>query len=206
MSAASADARMATELAVARALAEAPTLRLAIPRIIEAICQPCDWEVGARQQERSMGIDGLDETTPEAKRGRLDGGFLGVLSALALVADVAGALGSGGLMLRACERAPRLLQILLLLWVLSPFAFLLWTNIVSKRWSIVTRTTLRCVTLFVGLGALAVYSELVVLRPSGSPNAFLFVAVPPASWMFVIIVVAMAALVSGRLSRRGVET
>jgi cytochrome c-type biogenesis protein CcmH/NrfF len=50
---------------------------------------------------------------------------------------------------------------------------------------------------------LAIYGELVVLKPPGSPNAFLFVAVPPASWVFMTIVVLMAAFISGRLSRRG---
>lgn len=74
---------------------------------------------------------------------------------------------------------------------------------VSKRWSAVTRATLFCVTLVVTLGSLAIYGELVALKPPGSANAFLWVAVPPASWVFMAIVVPMAALISGRLSRRG---
>jgi hypothetical protein len=107
------------------------------------------------------------------------------------------------LMLRAGQRTPRLLLVLFTIWVLSPFAALLWANIVSKRWSVLTRATLYCATLVITLGSLAIYSELVVVRPRGSANAFLFVAVPPASWVFMTIVVALAALVSHRRSRQG---
>jgi len=150
-----------------------------------------------------MSIDGPGEITSKASRGRPDGGFLGLLRAVALLAVVAGAGGSVGLMLRAGQRTPRLLLVLFTIWVLSPFVALLWAYMVSKRWSLVTRATLYCVTLVVTLGSLAIYGELVVLRPPGSPNAFLFVVVPPASWVFMTIVVPMAALISRRLSRRG---
>ena len=125
------------------------------------------------------------------------------LRAVALIAGVAGATGSLGFMLRAGQRTPRLLLLLFTIWVLSPFVALVWANMVSKRWSVVTRATLYCVTLVVTLGSLAIYGELVVLRPPGSANAFLFVVVPPASWVFMAIVVPMAALISGKLSRRG---
>ena len=97
---------------------------------------------------------------------------------------------------------PRLTNSRMVSRVISPFVALLSANIVSKCWSAVTRTALYCVTLVVTLGSLATYGELVVIRPPGSANAFLFVAVPPASWVFMTIVVPMAALVSRRLSRR----
>lgn len=152
-----------------------------------------------------MSMNGHGEMTSRASRGRPKGGLLGLLRAVALIAVVAGAAGSVGLMLRAGQRTPRLLLVIFTLWVLSPFVALLWANMVSKHWSAVTRATLYCVTLVVTLGSLAIYGELVVLKPSGSPNAFLFVVVPPASWVFVTVVVPMAALLSGRLSRRGAE-
>jgi len=147
--------------------------------------------------------DGTNEITPEASRGRPTDGLLRLLRAGSLAAVVAGAVGSFGFMLRAGQRSPRLLLFLFTLWVLSPFAALLWANMVSKRWSVVTRATLYGVTFVVTLGSLAVYGEILVLRPPGSANAFLFVAVPPASWVFMTIVVPMAAFISGRLSRRG---
>ncbi len=129
-------------------------------------------------------------------------GFLGRLRAVALIAVVAGAVGSLGFMLRAGRSTPRFLLALFVVWVLSPFVALAWANQVSKRWSVLTQTTLYGVTLFLTLGSLAIYGEL-VQRPAGSPNAFVFVAVPPASWLLMAIAVPMAALISRRLSRRG---
>ena len=41
------DARLATQHAVTRVLAEAPTLASATPRILQAICESLDWSVGA---------------------------------------------------------------------------------------------------------------------------------------------------------------
>lgn len=149
-----------------------------------------------------MSINDPNQITSTGSQGRPEGGLLGLLRTVALIAVVAGGVGSLGLMLRAGQRTPRLLLALFIIWVFSPFMALLWANIVSKRWSVITRATLYCVTLVVTLGSLAIYGELVVLRPPGSANAFLFVAVPPASWVFMTIVVPMAALISGRLSHR----
>ena len=151
-----------------------------------------------------MNIDnGPNEITSEASQGKPDSGFLRVLRAVSLVMVVAGAVGSLGLMFRAGQRTPRLLLVLFTIWVLSPFAALLWAHIVSRRWSVVTRATLYCVTLVITLGSLAIYGELIDLKPSGSANAFLFVAVPPISWVFMAILIPLAAFISGRLSRRG---
>ena len=141
--------------------------------------------------------------TAKASLGRPDGGTLGVLRAVALIAVVGGAVGSVGLMLRAGQRSPLLLLVLFTIWVLSPFVALLWANMVSKLWSVVTRVTLYCVTLVITLGSLAIYGELVDLRPPGSANAFLFVAVPPITLLLITIVVPMAAFMSGRSSRQG---
>lgn len=88
-----------------------------------------------------------------------------------------------------------IILILFTVWVLSPFVALLWANTVSKHWSVVTRAMLYCVTLIVTLGSLAIYGELVDLSPPGSANAFLFVAVPPVSLLFITIVVPMAAFI-----------
>lgn len=67
----------------------------------------------------------------------------------------------------------------------------------SKHWSLVIRVTLYCVTLIVALVSLAVYSGLVVVKPAGSANAFLFVVVPLVSWIFIMVVVGLATLISG---------
>lgn len=133
---------------------------------------------------------------------RMPNGFLSVLRTIALITVVVGAIGSLGLMFRAGQHTPRFLLVLFTLWVLSPFVALFWANIVSKRWFVVTRVTLYCVTFLVTLGSLVIYSKLVDIRPAGSANAFLFVIVPPASWVFIAIVVSIAALISRRLTRQ----
>lgn len=134
--------------------------------------------------------------------GRPDGAFLGLLRAVARIAVVVGAVGSVGFMLRAGRRTPHFLLVLFVIWVLSPFVALAWANLVAKRWSVPTRATLYGVTLLIALGSLAIYGG-VVSPPAGSPGAFVFVAVPPGSWLLMTIVVPIAAWISRRLSRRG---
>src|SRR5260370_38079839 len=110
----------------------------------------------------------------KASRKRPDGGFLRPLCTVALLAVVAGAVGSVGLLLRAGRRTPRLLLVLFVLWALSPFVALAWANMTSKRWSATARATLYCVTLVVTLGSLAIYGP-VVLPPPRPPRAFVSV-------------------------------
>jgi hypothetical protein len=136
-------------------------------------------------------------------RGRPEGGFLGPLRAVAMIAVVAGAGGSVGLMLRAGHRnASRILLVLFGIWVLSPFMALVLANVVSKRWSVLTRATLYSVMLVLTLGSLAAYGDVALGPPRAKP-AFVFLVVPLASWLLIAIVVPIAALISGRLSRQG---
>ena len=142
------------------------------------------------------------ELTPEASRGKPDGRFPGVLRAVALTATVAGAVGSVGLMLWVGHRNPsRVLLGLFVIWDLSPFVALLLADMVSKRWSVITRATLHIVMLVVALSSLALYGD-VVLRPRPQP-AFMFLVVPLGSWLLVTIVIPIAALISGKLTRPG---
>ena len=147
-----------------------------------------------------MRANGPGEMTSKAGGGSPDG-FLGLLRAVALSAVLAGTGGSVGLMLRAGRSAPRLLLVLFTLWVLSPFVVLAWANMVSKRWSVITRATLYCLTLVLTLGSLGIYLDR-VLRPPRSTPAFVFVIVPPVSWLLMTIVLAIAALISRRRSHR----
>jgi hypothetical protein len=127
-----------------------------------------------------------------------------LLRAVALIGVVAGAVGSVGLMLRAGHRNPsRLLLALFAIWVLSPFVALVLANVVSKRWSVLTRATLHSVTLVLTLVSLALYGD-VVLRPPKSTPAFVFLVVPLGSWLLATIAVSVAAFISRGLSRRGV--
>ena len=149
-----------------------------------------------------MSINGRGEMISRVSRRRPDGGFLGLLRAAALIAVLVGAGGSVGLMLRAGQRTPRLLLVLFVMWVLSPFMALALADVASKRWSILTRATLYSVMLVITLGSLAIYGDDAFGHRTAHA-AFVYVAVPPASWLLIAIVVPIAALISGRLSRRG---
>src|SRR5262249_22133120 len=113
----------------------------------------------------------------------------------------AGALGAVGLTLRAGRTAPRFLLVLFVIWVLSPFVALTWAALTSKRWSVLTRAVVYCLTLVIALGSLAMYGG-VVPPPAGSPPGFVYVVVPLISWLLIAVIVPVAALISSRLSRR----
>lgn len=149
-----------------------------------------------------MRTNGPDEMIAKASRRGSGGGFLGLLRAVAITAVAAGALGSVGLTLRAGRGAPRLLLVLFVIWVLSPFVALAWANTVSRRWPGLSRAALYCVTLVITLSSLAVYGG-VVSPPAGSPRAFVFIVVPLGSWLLTAIVVPVATFISRRLSHRG---
>jgi hypothetical protein len=147
-----------------------------------------------RKQRDDLNVDDVSGGTTE---GRLFG-----LRTAALIAVLAGAVGSVGLLLRATNRNPsQLLVVVMAIWVVSPFVALLWASIVSKRWSVLTRVTLFGVMLVVPLSSLAVYVADAIW-PRTSPGPFVFIPVPPASWLFSALVVLAAALISGRRSRR----
>jgi len=149
-----------------------------------------------------MSLNGRGESTSEVSRERPERGFLGLLRAAALIAVLAGAAGSFGLMLHAGRRNDsRILLVLFTIWVLSPFVALVLADVVSKRWSVLTRATLHSVMLVLTLASLAIYGDVALGPPRAKP-AFVFVVVPPASWLLIAIAVPIAALISGRLSRR----
>jgi len=128
-------------------------------------------------------------------------GFLGLLRAAGLIAVAAGAVGSAGLTLYAGRHNPsRILIALFVLWVLSPFMALVLANVVSKRWTVPTRAALYMVMLVLTPGSLAVYGD-VALGPPRAQTAFAFLVVPLVSWLLIAIVVAAAALISGRRTR-----
>src|ERR1700757_3470784 len=87
--------------------------------------------------------------------------FLGLLRAVAMIAVVAGAGGSIGLMLRVGRRNDsRILLALFGIWVLSPFLALVFANVVSMRWPGPTRMTLYIVMLVLTLASLAIYGDV----------------------------------------------
>jgi ACR3 family arsenite efflux pump ArsB len=78
----------------------------------------------------------------------------------------------------------RVLLSLFALWVLSPFLAL----IAAIFWS-PTRPTLFWVTLIVTLSTLAIYGYI-ALGPPRPKTAFVFVVVPPATWILIAILQA----------------
>jgi hypothetical protein len=143
-----------------------------------------------------MSINGPDEPTSNASQRRPDGGFLSFLRALAMIAAVAGAVGSVGLMLWVGHRNPsRLLLALFVIWDVAPFIALAGANTVSKRWPVLTQATLFSVTLVISVASLAIYGNVAFGPPRSTP-AFMFLVVPPASWVMMTIAVSIAALIS----------
>jgi hypothetical protein len=124
------------------------------------------------------------------------------LRTAALIAVVAGSVGSIAFLFRARQHPPRFLMVLFVIWVLAPFSALLVANALSDRWSVRTRTTLYWVMLVVPLGSLAVYGADALMPRTAQP-AFVYVLVPPASALLCAMVVATAAVMSSRRSRRG---
>ena len=150
-----------------------------------------------------MSINGRGEMTSKVSRGRPEGGFLGLLRRTALVAVLAGAVGSFGLMLHAGRHQRSLILIgLFTVWEISPFVALVCAHVVSKHWSVLTRATLYSVMLVLTLGSLAIYGDVALGPPRPKP-AFVFLVVPLASWLLIAVVLPIAALISGRLSCRG---
>jgi hypothetical protein len=141
--------------------------------------------------------------TTEVNRGSPESGFLGLLRAAARIAVLAGAVGSVGLTLHAGRHNnSRVLLVLFTLWVLSPFMALVLADVVSKRWPILILATLYSVMLVLTLVSLALYGD-VALGPTRAKTAFVFVVVPPASWLVTAIALSLAALISRRRSRCG---
>jgi hypothetical protein len=116
-----------------------------------------------------------------------------------MIAALVGAGGSIGLMLRVGHRNNSgVLLILFGIWVLSPFVALVLAGSISKRWPVLTRTTLYCMMLVLALGSLAVYGDVAFGPPRAKP-AFVFLVLPLASWLLIAIGAPIAARMSTRL-------
>ena len=116
------------------------------------------------------------------------------------IALVIGAVGSVGLVLHACARigSPPLLLVLFGLWVLSPFVALAAIYVRSAVWSPAMQRALFSSILIVTLATLVIYAPAALGQ--AKPRAPVFVLVPPASLLFITIVLASAWFVSAKRS------
>ncbi|HEY1985668.1 MAG TPA: hypothetical protein VGG85_09680 [Terracidiphilus sp.] len=127
------------------------------------------------------------------ERGRLD-----LLGKVALGALAVGALGSVAFTLRAGHRNKSLLLIaLFVVWVLSPFVALVWSQTISRRWVHALRVWLICLTMAVALGSLAIYGRI-TLGPPRPQAAAPFLFVPAISWVFIGITLMWARRPAGQ--------
>ncbi|HWC64447.1 MAG TPA: hypothetical protein VG777_00075 [Thermoanaerobaculia bacterium] len=121
----------------------------------------------------------------------------GSLRTAALAAATLGAAGSVALMLRAGRGNPsRVLILMFVVWVLSPFVLCVAADLLGKRWPASARMALHAATIVVALVTLAVYGG-VVLGPPRPKIARFFLLVPPASVLFAAIVVGAAGGLRG---------
>jgi len=113
---------------------------------------------------------------------------------VSLIAVLAGAAISAGLMFYACRRNnSRILVVLFTIWVIAPFAALVLAQVNSKRWPVPIRVVFDRLMLALTLGSLAVYGAN-ALSPLSTKGAFVFVVVPAASWVLIAVVASAAAL------------
>ena len=123
-----------------------------------------------------------------------------MLRTVALIAAAIGGAGSVNFLLQAGRRNSSLILLVALfsIWVASPFVMLGLGILKSERFTERVRSTLYVLTIVLALASLAIYSRLIDVKPAGSPNTFLFVAVPPTSWVIIMIVMSIVALRSRR--------
>jgi hypothetical protein len=112
-----------------------------------------------------------------------------------------GAIGSIGFLWHAGQRTPPLVLTLMTLWVLAPFIGLFAACIAAKRWPQSLRRTVHVAAVAIALGSLVTYGTP-ALKPHDRPAAFLFVAVPFASWLLGITAIALGALISSSMKSR----
>lgn len=115
----------------------------------------------------------------------------------AFVALVGGAAGSVSLLLHAKQHPPPFLVVLFIIWVLSPFAALGIAHRVSKRWAPGTQKALYFVTLLIAVSSILIYGDDAVSHRTAHP-AFVYVAVPPASWVVSAVAIGLGAWMAKR--------
>jgi len=117
-----------------------------------------------------------------------------------LIAILAGAAGSLGLLFHASHSRPPLLMMIFVIWVAAPFVGLLLADARSSRGPILVQATLYSMMLIVGIGSLIIYGQDAIW-PRREQAAFVYVIVPPVSCLSIAAALAIAAFASIRRRR-----
>jgi len=121
----------------------------------------------------------------------------GPLRAAARIAVPLGAIASLALMFYAQRRQSSwFLRVLFTVWVASPFVILWWGGGASKRLPEPVRTAINAVGLLIVAVSLVLYGNN-ILNPPRAQAAFVFVVLPPASWLLIALA-AIAAFINNR--------
>lgn len=115
------------------------------------------------------------------------------LRTAALIANVGGAIGAIGFWIHATQHPPLLIIVLFVVWVLSPFALLGVAHARARGWTVEMQKALYYAALFVALGTLAIYTDD-ALHHRAAHRAFVYVLVPPVSWVVTVAAVSIGAL------------
>lgn len=144
-----------------------------------------------------MSSDAFDDKSSETSDNRTRNVFLARLKAAAPIVIIAGAVGSLGLLILAGRQTPPTLLLLLATWVLSPFIGLILSHLSSNRWPVPARATVHLLTTALAIVSLVFYGIVAFGPPSGR-TATPFMVLPLVSWMLILFVVPLTALMTGK--------
>ena len=120
------------------------------------------------------------------------------LHAVAQIAAVVGAIGGVALTLYAGRgNGLPFLMVLMAGWVFAPFFGYALATRLTGRWPASTQTALDVLMLLIAVVALAIYIHDVA-GPPHAQRATVYVAVPIASWLLMLIGISVTALVARR--------
>ena len=141
-----------------------------------------------------------DDDRSQATAHESDPKLLRTLHKASLAFCFLGGMGSPFLLIIAGRQMPRILFVPLVFWLMMPFAVLLAAHRSTKNCSTKSRLILYGVTVVVTVTSLAIYSYQ-VNWPRQSTPAFYWVAVPPASGIFMLIVLVVSAVLLNRSAK-----
>jgi hypothetical protein len=126
-------------------------------------------------------------------------GLIKLLQIIAPFIIALGAIGSVVLVSLAGRHSSQfILQLLFDIWVFSPFGIMILIKKTSKSWPTNTQSILNCMTLFITVVSLIIYTIVNIRLPS-THLAFPFVIVPLLSWLIILIVYLIAKLMSRKI-------